>query len=140
MGAVLLAAVLAPTDAGLGAPVVTSPRVPARIRRLLSVESGLNDGIVLPIVLFTIAGLAGSGEQPGPDEAVLAPLAGAGIGALIVGLAEQFGSRLAHVHLTDGTSSGFDEHSIRAGLGTTPGSARRARRRRSGRGSRAGGA
>lgn len=83
MGALLLAAALAPTDAGLGAPVVTSPRVPGRIRRLLSVESGLNDGIVLPIVLFAVAGIAGSEGQPGPVAAVLAPLAGAGIGAVV---------------------------------------------------------
>lgn len=83
MGALLLAAALAPTDAGLGAPVVTSPRVPGRIRRLLSVESGLNDGIVLPIVLFAVAGIAGSEGQPGPVAAVLAPLAGVGIGAVV---------------------------------------------------------
>lgn len=83
MGALLVAAALAPTDAGLGAPVVTSPNVPSRIRRLLTVESGLNDGIVLPIVLFAVAGIAGSAGQPGPVEAVLAPLAGVGIGAAI---------------------------------------------------------
>jgi sodium/hydrogen antiporter len=83
MAALLVAAALAPTDAGLGAPVVTDPRVPGRIRRVLSVESGLNDGIVLPIVLFAVASLAGSGGRPGPLEAVLAPLAGVGIGAAI---------------------------------------------------------
>lgn len=83
MAALLLAAALAPTDAGLGAPVVTNPRVPARVRRLLTVESGLNDGIVLPVVLFAVAGVAGSGGQPGAVEAVAAPVAGAGIGAAL---------------------------------------------------------
>jgi sodium/hydrogen antiporter len=83
MAALLVAAAVAPTDAGLGAPVVTSPNVPSRIRRLLTVESGLNDGIVLPIVLFAVAGIAGSAGQPGPVEAVMAPLAGIGIGAAI---------------------------------------------------------
>lgn len=83
MAALLLAAALAPTDAGLGAPVITNTRVPGRIRRLLMVESGLNDGIVLPIVLFAVAGIAGSAGQPGPVEAVLAPLIGLGIGAAI---------------------------------------------------------
>lgn len=83
MGALLLAAALAPTDAGLGAPVVTDPNVPTRIRRLLTVESGLNDGIVLPVVLFAIAGVAGGSGQPGPVAAVLAPLAGAAVGAAI---------------------------------------------------------
>jgi NhaP-type Na+/H+ or K+/H+ antiporter len=50
--AALLAAVLAPTDAALGQAVVASPVVPARIRQALNVESGLNDGITLPVVLL----------------------------------------------------------------------------------------
>ncbi len=52
----LAAATLAPTDAALGAPVVADPHVPLRIRRTLNVESGLNDGIVTPIVTFFLAG------------------------------------------------------------------------------------
>ena len=48
MGALLLAAVLAPTDAALGQTVVTHPAVPVRIRQAINVESGLNDGIALP--------------------------------------------------------------------------------------------
>jgi NhaP-type Na+/H+ or K+/H+ antiporter len=55
--AALLAAILAPTDAALGQAVVTNPRVPERIRQTLSVESGLNDGIVLPLVTLFV-GLA----------------------------------------------------------------------------------
>ena len=43
--ALLVGAALAPTDAALGLPVVTNPAVPAPIRRLITVESGLNDGI-----------------------------------------------------------------------------------------------
>ncbi|MBX2884218.1 MAG: cation:proton antiporter [Granulosicoccus sp.] len=50
--AALLAAILAPTDAALGEAVVSSKRVPIRIRESLSVESGLNDGMALPIVLL----------------------------------------------------------------------------------------
>jgi sodium/hydrogen antiporter len=46
--ALLVGASLAPTDAALGVPVVSEPAVPARIRRLITVESGLNDGIVTP--------------------------------------------------------------------------------------------
>lgn len=56
--ALLVAAELAPTDAALGVPVVTNPAVPSRIRRLITVESGLNDGIVTPVVMFAIAGAA----------------------------------------------------------------------------------
>jgi NhaP-type Na+/H+ or K+/H+ antiporter len=48
----LLAAVLAPTDAALGQAVVTNAHVPQRIRRALTVESGLNDGLALPAVLM----------------------------------------------------------------------------------------
>ena len=53
--AVLLAIVLAPTDAALGQAVVTDPRVPSRIRQGLNVESGLNDGICVPLLLIAIA-------------------------------------------------------------------------------------
>jgi NhaP-type Na+/H+ or K+/H+ antiporter len=50
VAAALIAAILAPTDAALGLDVVTNPAVPRRIRRALNVESGVNDGIVAPIV------------------------------------------------------------------------------------------
>ena len=53
--AVLLAIVLAPTDAALGQAVVTDPRVPSRVRQGLNVESGLNDGICVPLLLIAIA-------------------------------------------------------------------------------------
>ena len=52
--AALLAAILAPTDAALGQAVVSSPSIPLRIRQTLNVESGLNDGIVLPLSLIHI--------------------------------------------------------------------------------------
>ena len=48
----LLAAILAPTDAALGQAVVTNPNVPEDMRRTLAAESGLNDGLALPFVLF----------------------------------------------------------------------------------------
>lgn len=50
--AALLAAILAPTDAALGASVLADKTVPLEIRQGLNVESGLNDGIALPAVLF----------------------------------------------------------------------------------------
>jgi NhaP-type Na+/H+ or K+/H+ antiporter len=53
--ALALAVVLAPTDAALGQAVVSSPRVPVRIRQALNVESGLNDGLALPFLLFTVS-------------------------------------------------------------------------------------
>ncbi len=53
--AALLAAVLAPTDAALGQAVVSDLRLPVRIRQALNVESGLNDGIVVPVVTVCLA-------------------------------------------------------------------------------------
>ena len=55
--AAALATMLAPTDAALGLPVVTNPRLPSRIRQGLNVESGLNDGVCVPllIIFLTIA-------------------------------------------------------------------------------------
>ena len=53
--AALLAAILAPTDAALGQAVVEDPAVPIRIRQGLNVESGLNDGLVVPLVTLFVA-------------------------------------------------------------------------------------
>lgn len=51
----ILAAILAPTDAGLGQVIVNSPRVPMRIRQALNVEAGLNDGLSVPFLMLFIA-------------------------------------------------------------------------------------
>ena len=55
--AAALATMLAPTDAALGLPVVSNRRLPSRIRQGLNVESGLNDGVCVPllIIFLTIA-------------------------------------------------------------------------------------
>ncbi len=58
-GAVILGVILAPTDAGLGSAVVTDPRLPQRIRQSLNVESGLNDGICVPVLLVVLAAAEG---------------------------------------------------------------------------------
>jgi sodium/hydrogen antiporter len=60
----LLAAVLSPTDPVVTSTVVTATRVPALVRHTLNLESGLNDGLALPFVLFFLA-LA----EPGGDAA-----------------------------------------------------------------------
>jgi len=84
----LVASALAPTDAGLGAATVLNPVVPVRVRRILNVESGLNDGLSTPVVLFAIA-LASvpTGEDESALIAALRELAigtavGVGLGAL----------------------------------------------------------
>ena len=52
--AVVLAVVLAPTDAALGQAVITDPGMPSRIRQALNVESGLNDGLCVPVLLIAL--------------------------------------------------------------------------------------
>ncbi len=89
--AALLASILAATDAALGQAVVSSPVVPQRIRTALNVESGLNDGMALPLVLL-FASLASIGGGAGESAAywirfgllqvTLGPLAGIVVGAI----------------------------------------------------------
>ncbi|QNN54841.1 cation:proton antiporter [Nocardioides mesophilus] len=82
----LIAAALAPTDAALGLPVVTNRVVPARVRRLITVESGLNDGLATPVVMLAIAG-AGTAEgvanAPGPVDALLELFVGVLVGIAV---------------------------------------------------------
>src|SRR5262245_33190504 len=61
----ILAAILAPTDAGLGQIIVNSPMLPVKIRQALNVEAGLNDGLSVPFLLFfmALAGGAVEGEH-----------------------------------------------------------------------------
>jgi len=78
----ILAAILAPTDAGLGQIIVNSPRVPMKIRQALNVEAGLNDGLSVPFLLFFMA-LAGSeagGEKASLTRFIVEQL---GYGALV---------------------------------------------------------
>jgi len=83
----LLAAMLAPTDAALGKPVVTNPTVPAVMREALNLESGLNDGICVPIVVLFL-GLAVGTQIEGGTVAHVARVVVEAIGiGLFVGLA-----------------------------------------------------
>ena len=84
----ILATILAPTDAALGKAVVTNPVVPAPTREGLNVESGLNDGICVPI-LFTFLALAtrSAGDESTARLALVLVAEEIGIGAGIgVGL------------------------------------------------------
>ncbi|MFL5892191.1 MAG: cation:proton antiporter [Solirubrobacterales bacterium] len=96
--AFLLAAVLTPTDPVVTSTVVTAQRVPAIVRHTLNLESGLNDGLALPFVLFFLA-LAGSGGDPGGEGAkVIGEAAFGGVVGLVLGVV---GGRLHH-HLPGG--------------------------------------
>ena len=84
----LLALVLAPTDAALGKAVVTDKVIPENIRSSISVESGLNDGFVLPILLTVIAILISEATTDGQLNQSLVYVArqivfGAIIGAIV---------------------------------------------------------
>jgi NhaP-type Na+/H+ or K+/H+ antiporter len=68
--AFLLGSVLCATDPVVTSAVVTSQRVPARVRHALNLESGLNDGLALPFVLFFII-LASPGGGAGSEAAKL---------------------------------------------------------------------
>ncbi len=61
----LLGALLSPTDPVLTSSVVTNPKIPARIRNSLNLESGFNDGLALPAVIIFATALQGGGDQPG---------------------------------------------------------------------------
>ena len=81
--AFLLGAVLSPTDPVVTSTVVTAQRVPAAIRHTLNLESGLNDGLALPFVLFFLI-LATPGGDAGTEAAKLAGEAAFGV---VVGIA-----------------------------------------------------
>jgi sodium/hydrogen antiporter len=83
--ALLVGAALAPTDAALGAGMLVNLAVPARIRRLINVESGLNDGIATPFVLIAVAGAetAAHAASTGPGRAVAELALGVLIGAFV---------------------------------------------------------
>ena len=68
--AFLLGAVLSPTDPVVTSTVVTAQRVPEKIRHTLNLESGLNDGLALPLVLFFLV-LATPGGDAGAEAAEL---------------------------------------------------------------------
>jgi NhaP-type Na+/H+ or K+/H+ antiporter len=81
--ALLVGAALAPTDAALGLPVVTNSVVPASVRRLITVESGLNDGIATPVVLVAIAGAASAEGGTGVGRALVDLAVGAAVGGAV---------------------------------------------------------
>lgn len=88
--AAVLATMLAPTDAALGQTVVSSPRLPIRIRQALNVESGLNDGIVLPVLLIILSIVGAREETQSASDLLqftllqisLGPLVGIAVGYL----------------------------------------------------------
>jgi NhaP-type Na+/H+ or K+/H+ antiporter len=96
--AFLLAAVLSPTDPVVTSAVVTSRLVPSAVRHTLNLESGLNDGLALPFVLFFLV-LASPGGDAGSEAAKL--VGQAAVGAMIGYALGALAGRL-HLHLPGG--------------------------------------
>ncbi len=80
--AAAVGAIVAPTDAALGAGVMGDRRVPVAVRRTLNIESGLNDGIVTPFVNLFLAGALSSEavSAGGVGQAAIDLLGGAAVG------------------------------------------------------------
>ena len=91
--AFLLAAVLTPTDPVVTSVVVTAQRVPALVRHTLNLESGLNDGLALPFVLFFLALAQPGGDAGSEGLKVLGEAAFGGVVGVAVGV---LGGRLHH--------------------------------------------
>ena len=116
--AALLAIAVAPTDAALGQTVVSDERVPSRIRQGLNVESGLNDGLCVPLLLIALAfASAEGGAETEPVRLVLEEIGFGVVGGLV-------GRGPRSVGGADGTRTRLD--------GGFVGAARSARRHRLG--------
>ena len=98
----VLATMLAPTDAALGKAVVTNQAVPSNIRESLNVESGLNDGICVPVLFLFLALVTKAGVEESTTQLALTLLAeeigigaGVGIGLTLLGwlLLKRLGER-----------------------------------------------
>ena len=97
----ILAVILAPTDAALGQAVVTDPRLPSRIRQGLNVESGLNDGICVPLLFIALALAEAEAGSESSHGAVVLVVDAIGYGLLFGAIAGVVGglvARLARRH------------------------------------------
>lgn len=93
--ALLIGAVLAPTDPVFAAALVGNERVPGRLRQLLNVESGINDGLALPLVLIFLAMSGDADAQPASGTLLAELVGGVAIGVFVPYLAVRLeGSRL----------------------------------------------
>lgn len=82
----VIGASVAPTDAALGVAIIEDERVPSRIRRVLNVESGLNDGIVTPFVnVFIVGAVLGTALETESEGGALLGLLIGIVGGILVG-------------------------------------------------------
>ena len=114
----LLAALLAPTDAALAAPVVADTRVPARVRDGLDVEAGLNDGVCVPVVMFALAAAVAVEGTPehGLAHEALVIIGGGVVVGVVAGAA---GGRLVALAIGRGTVAAAYEQMALTALAVT---------------------
>ncbi|MFM5097972.1 cation:proton antiporter [Aeromonas veronii] len=99
----ILSTILAPTDAALGKAVVSNPAVPAPVREGLNQESGLNDGICVPVLLLLLALIAPTEEHTGTAAlAITLMLEEIGIGLLVAFVQTSLTIRLLKISYLNG--------------------------------------
>ncbi|MCS0540100.1 cation:proton antiporter [Aeromonas veronii] len=99
----ILSTILAPTDAALGKAVVSNPAVPAPVREGLNQESGLNDGICVPVLLLLLALIAPTEQHAGTATlAITLMLEEIGIGLLVAFVLTSLTIRLLKISYLNG--------------------------------------
>jgi sodium/hydrogen antiporter len=99
--ALVLAVILACTDAALGQAVVSDERIPSRIRQGLNVESGLNDGLCVPLFYIAIAIAEADSGTVSDHTAVHLVVEAIGyglIGGVVAGVVGALALRVATAH------------------------------------------
>jgi NhaP-type Na+/H+ or K+/H+ antiporter len=103
----LLGAMLAPTDAALGKAVISNPRVPARIRQALNVESGLNDGISLPFFIVFLEAAQAAEASLSVTDVVIELVKQVGIAVAVGVVVGVVGARVIRWGRTSGSASSY---------------------------------
>ena len=105
--AAVLGAMLEPTDAALGKAVVSNPRVPLRIRQALNVESGLNDGIRLPLFIVFLEAAQAAESSLSVADAVTELVAQVGIAVAVGVVVGVVGAHAIRWGRTSGSASSY---------------------------------
>ena len=100
--AALIAALLAPTDAALGRSVFSSSAVPRRLRETLTVESGLNDGLALPAIIFLACAAVGFDHTLNQGSWLWFAFKQVAFGVLLGAAVGAAGGRLSHISVERG--------------------------------------
>jgi NhaP-type Na+/H+ or K+/H+ antiporter len=84
--ALIIACIVVPTDFAPASSILRDARIPERVRNVLNVEAGYNDGIVSPIFIFALV-LAAEGDHTESPLAALGSAVPQAVKAIVVGLA-----------------------------------------------------